>query len=66
MPGRDGTGPQGLGPMTGRGFGSCAAPVVPQVDPRLGRGRGGPGRGRGRGFGQGFGRGMGRRNIPRP
>jgi len=23
MPGRDGTGPQGLGPATGRGFGRC-------------------------------------------
>jgi len=25
MPRRDGTGPQGLGPMTGRGMGFCAA-----------------------------------------
>ena len=23
MPGRDGTGPRGLGPVTGRGFGAC-------------------------------------------
>ena len=42
MPGRDGTGPYGEGPLTGRGLGPC------------GRGlafRGGLGRGFGRGFG---------------
>lgn len=27
MPGFDGTGPSGLGPMTGRGFGYCALPM---------------------------------------
>lgn len=26
MPARDGTGPRGLGPMTGRGMGFCAVP----------------------------------------
>ncbi|MCU0589820.1 MAG: DUF5320 domain-containing protein [Syntrophobacteraceae bacterium] len=26
MPGRDGSGPRGLGPMTGRGMGFCAVP----------------------------------------
>lgn len=55
MPGRDGTGPMGKGPMGGRGFGNCA-----------GRGatagvQATPGQGFGRGFGQGGGgRGMGR------
>jgi len=29
MPGRDGTGPSGLGPMTGGGFGFCAGYVNP-------------------------------------
>jgi hypothetical protein len=46
MPGGDRTGPLGLGPRTGRGFGYCT-------------GFGDPGffgyRGRGRGFGRGFG-----------
>ena len=45
MPNRDGTGPMGQGPLTGRGFGPCC----PQ-------GR----RGRSRGFGRGFGWGLGR------
>jgi len=55
MPGFDGAGPQGYGPMTGRGLGRC--------NPQYGRGYGygcGFGRGMGRGFGRGFGRGMGR------
>jgi hypothetical protein len=48
MPGMDGTGPDGRGPMTGRGIGQC------------GRGYGrGLGRGMGRGFGCGRGRGFG-------
>ena len=42
MPGQDRTGPQGLGPLTGRGFGPCGC--------RMQRGFGG-GFGRGRGFG---------------
>lgn len=46
MPGRDGTGPSGMGGMTGRGAGRCA---------RLG-GPAPAGRGWGRGFGMGFGR----------
>lgn len=45
MPNRDGTGPMGYGPMTGRGMGPCGA---------------GMGFGRGRGWGRGFGRGFGR------
>jgi hypothetical protein len=42
MPARDGTGPMGQGPLTGRGFGPCGA----------GRGYG---MGFGRGFGRGWG-----------
>ncbi len=48
MPGGDGTGPQGLGPRTGRAAGYCAQyPVPGYMNPILGRGfyRGG-GRGR--------------------
>jgi hypothetical protein len=41
MPGLNGTGPQGLGPRTGRGLGWCLF---------------GFGRGLGRGWGRGFGR----------
>ncbi|NIV97652.1 hypothetical protein GWN26_00245, partial [Candidatus Saccharibacteria bacterium] len=47
MPRFDGTGPQGQGPMTGRGMGRCA-------DAQR------PGWGQGRGMGRGAGRGMGR------
>ncbi len=63
MPGGDGTGPSGLGPMTGRAAGYCAGyPVPGYMNPIPGRGRGGFGRywGRGRGRGRGgFGRGFG-------
>ena len=51
MPGFDGTGPMGMGPMTGGGRGYCAVPANAQVRPFGGRGRG-----------RGFGRGRGRRN----
>jgi hypothetical protein len=57
MPGRDGTGPLGNGPLTGWGRGNCADDEI-----RQNRGFGfGFGRGRGRGFGAafGFGRGLG-------
>lgn len=53
MPGRNGTGPAGAGPTTGRGAGFCAGNVNP-VGGRgegLGLGRGGRRMGRGRGFG---------------
>ncbi|MDD4731214.1 MAG: DUF5320 domain-containing protein [Desulfovibrio sp.] len=50
MPGFDGTGPQGQGPMTGGGFGRCTGGTG------LGRGMG-----RGMATGQGFGMGMGMR-----
>lgn len=47
MPGRDGTGPMGMGQMTGRKMGVCAG------------NRAGQGFGNGRGMGRGFGRGYG-------
>ena len=45
MPRMDGTGPQGYGPMTGRGLGPCG----------YGYGRG---RGFGLGYGRGYGQGL--------
>ena len=55
MPGGDGTGPGGMGPMTGRAAGYCAGYSVPgYANPVGGRGMG-MGWGRGRGFGRGFG-----------
>ncbi|QYZ78420.1 hypothetical protein E2N92_02725 [Methanofollis formosanus] len=73
MPGMDGTGPQGRGPLTGWGRGRCrpvapapiaetdekAAPAPPQQGVVYGLGRGGLPRGCGRG--RGFGGGRGRR-----
>lgn len=57
MPRGDGTGPAGIGPLTGRGAGFCNGFNVPgYANPGagfgygLGRGRGGMGRGMGRGF----------------
>ncbi len=67
MPGGDGTGPGGMGPMTGRAAGFCAGyPVPGYMNPVGGRGYGGwcrgfrvGGFGRGRGFGwAGAGYGM--------
>ena len=57
MPGGDGTGPIGRGPMTGRAAGLCAGNPNPgYTTPRYGQGYG---RGRGRGVGRGFlGRGL--------
>jgi len=62
MPSGDGTGPGGMGPMTGRGAGFCAGyPVPGYANPVGGRGMGmGWGRGRGGGFGRGRGFGWGR------
>ena len=49
MPRGDGTGPLGMGPMTGRAAGFCAGyPVPGSMNPIPGRG-----------FGMGFGRGLG-------
>ena len=50
MPGGDGTGPVGRGPMTGRAAGLCAGYSNP------GYANPGYGRGLGRGWGRGFGR----------
>ncbi len=57
MPRGDRTGPEGMGPMTGRGAGFCAGYDVPgYANPAPGRGFGpGMGGGRGRGGGR-FGR----------
>ena len=72
MPFGDGTGPMGLGPMTGRGMGFCAgfsrpsfASPMPGYPYRYGYAGSAPvwprwGRGFGRGLGRGFGRGFGR------
>jgi len=58
MPGGDGTGPMGMGPMTGRGAGYCAGYSVPgYMNPTPGGGAWGWGRGFGRGLGRGWGRG---------
>ena len=65
MPGFDGTGPRGEGPMTGGGRGNCGLPSD-QLPKRgfFGRGRGRRGYGRGRGGrGRGFGWGPWRNNY---
>lgn len=57
MPRRDGTGPQGMGPMTGRGAGRCAENNTQgNLNPRGGAGFGGrmAGHGCGRGRRNGF------------
>jgi hypothetical protein len=57
MPGGDGTGPAGMGPMTGRGAGYCAGYSAPGfANQAFGRGFG-----FGRGLGFGFRRGRGGR-----
>ncbi len=72
MPGGDGTGPNGMGPMTGRGLGYCAGYDTPGFTRGVGMGRGygrGFGRGRGRGRGLGLGNRGGRGGYyapPRP
>ena len=75
MPRGDGTGPQGLGTMTGRAAGYCAGYGVPgYINPVAGRGQTPAGffgpryemrYGRGRGFGRGFGRGRRRGGFGR-
>ena len=58
MPAGDGTGPMGMGPMTGRAAGFCAGyPTAGYMNPIAGRGFG-FGRGRGSGFGRGLGLGF--------
>jgi hypothetical protein len=56
MPAGDGTGPRGMGPMTGRGAGYCAGYGVPGYANAM------PGRGFGIGWGGGWGRGRGWRH----
>lgn len=58
MPAGDRTGPEGRGPMTGRGLGYCAGYDSPGYTKGVPRG----GRGLRRGFGRDLGRGRGRRN----
>ena len=53
MPGGDGTGPVGMGPMTGRAAGYCAGYPAPGYTSPVG-GRGFWGWGRGRGGGRGW------------
>ena len=66
MPGGDGTGPAGMGPMTGRAAGFCAGyPVPGYANPVGGCGMGmGWGRGRGMGRGRGFGWGRAGYGFP--
>ena len=65
MPVGDGTGPGGMGPMTGRAAGFCAGYNVPgYANPIGGRGYFGFGRGRGMGRGRGFGRGRAGYGFP--
>lgn len=52
---RDRTGPEGRGPMTGRGQGFCIDFEMPNIESEFGRMFG---RGQGRGFGRGFERGF--------
>lgn len=62
MPGGNGTGPMGMGPMTGRAAGFCAGFNMPgYANQNPGRGFG-MGLGRGRGFNCNPGGGFGRRN----
>ncbi|HZK20921.1 MAG TPA: DUF5320 domain-containing protein [Oscillospiraceae bacterium] len=57
MPGRDGTGPMGLGALTGRGLGFCKGSNAIKYGVGLGMGLG-LGYACRRGFGRGFGRGF--------
>ena len=54
MPSGDRTGPEGIGPRTGRSLGYCAGYSSPGFTKGMPRGRG-----YGRGFGRGWGRGRG-------
>ena len=57
MPAGDGTGPRGMGPMTGRRAGYCAGYDMPGYANPM------PGRGFGMGRGGGWGRGRGWRHM---
>ncbi len=57
MPIRNGSGPSGQGPLTGRGLGNCTGASNTAYGYGRGLGMGmGPGMGRGAGCGRGFGR----------
>ena len=68
MPGFNQTGPQGLGPMTGRGQGVCGNRNMTGAGygTGYGAGYGGRGFGGGRGMGRGMGRGFGPAAAPAP
>jgi predicted DNA-binding protein (UPF0251 family) len=57
MPNRDGTGPEGKGPRTGRGLGRCKPSDNEELDRTRPRGLGPCGDGTPRGGGRGLGRG---------
>jgi hypothetical protein len=64
MPFGDGTGPRGMGPMTGRGAGYCIGLGRPRfTNTAFGRGWFGFNRGLGRGIGRGRGRGIAHRGF---
>ena len=62
MPRGDRTGPDGMGPITGRGFGYCNDYPDPGYTKGNRRGGAGFGRGQGGGYGRGFRRGFGFNN----
>jgi hypothetical protein len=65
MPRGDGTGPMGMGPMTGRAAGYCAGFGMPGfANAPRGWGYYGMGYGWGLGLGRGYGRGFGRGSGP--
>ena len=69
MPGFDGTGPSGMGSMTGGARGFCASPAYgARPGYAMGLGWGGRGRGFGRGVGRGFAYGQAAQSgqIPYP
>lgn len=57
MPRGDGSGPMGMGPMTGRAAGYCAGNAAPGYANPVGWRGAGRGMGWGRGLGRGWGRG---------
>jgi len=65
MPNKDGTGPLGRGPLTGRGQGDCCPREQNGSNMNFRRGQGfGRGRGFGRGFRQGFNQIDNQRQFP--
>jgi len=63
MPRNDGTGPMGMGPRTGGGFGRCGKNAATDTTVQNGAGRGGSPQGGGRGRCFGGGRGAGRHGF---